>query len=67
MRVKYCCTLALVILVMSITLWDRIETTFPSTQYTHCSKTYHVMTSYIYTLSKGSAGAVTGCGKFLAK
>ena len=47
-----------------------------STQYTYCSKTYHVMTSCVYvhndlihkyTLSNGSAGAVTGCGKFLAK
>ena len=45
---NYCCTLAL----RNMSINFGTEFIFAhSTQYTHCSKTYHVMTSYINTHS----------------
>ena len=43
-----------IILVVSVNLWDRIQQLSHSTQCTHWSKAYHIMTSYIimYTLIK---------------
>ena len=53
---------------MSVDLWDKIQTTFPFyTIYTLKQNLSRNDLVRKYTLSKGSAGTVIGCGKSTAK